>query len=106
MAAQRHQTRDDGCLAIANVAHDNYAEVGDVVASVEMGIDLLEQPITAGEDGVHGDAGHLEEEGLQGNVRWPVWGKPHWKVRGARERERTDSYNGCSLFYREMLPLH
>lgn len=81
MATQRHQTRDDGRLAVADVAHNNHTAVGAVFATVEMGVDLLEQPITAGKDGVHGDAGHLEEEGLQGDVRWPVRGEPHWRGR-------------------------
>lgn len=77
MAAERHQARDDGSLAEADVAHDCHAAVGAGVGAVEVGVDLLEEPLTAREDRVHGDAGHLKQQGLEGDVLGSVGGETH-----------------------------
>lgn len=81
MAAERHQARDDRGLAEADVAHDRHAAVGAGIGAVEVGIDLLEEPLAAREDGVHGDAGHLKQQRFEGDVLRPVGGKTHWWVR-------------------------
>lgn len=81
MAAKCHQARDNGRLAEADVCHDRYAAVGAGIGAVEVGVDLLEEPLTACEDRVHGDAGHLKQQRLEGNVLRPVRGKTHWRVR-------------------------
>lgn len=85
MAAERHQARDDRRLAEADVAYYRHAAVGADVGAVEVGIDLLEEPLAAREDGVHGDAGHLEQQRLEGDVLRPVGCKTHWTGRGNRE---------------------
>lgn len=64
MATERHEAGDDGGLAVADVAHQNHAAIGAGVGGAEVGVDLLEEPITASEHRVHGDAGHLEEQWL------------------------------------------
>lgn len=50
MAAERHQAGDDGGLAKADVANHRYATVAVGIRAVEMGFDLLEEPLAAGED--------------------------------------------------------
>lgn len=77
MAAERHQAGDDGRLAKADVAHHSHAAAGASVRAVDVGINLLEEPFAAGEDRVHGDAGHLEQQRLQGDVLGPVGGEAH-----------------------------
>lgn len=81
VAAERHQAGDDGRLAEADVAHDGHAAVGAGVGAVEVGVDLLEEPLAAREDGVHGDAGHLKQQRFEGDVLRPIGGKTHWWVR-------------------------
>lgn len=61
VTAECHQTRDDRSLAEANVAYHDHATVGADIGTVEVGIDLLEEPLAAREDRVHSDAGHLEQ---------------------------------------------
>lgn len=78
VAAERHQAGDDGGLAEADVANDRHAAVGACVGAVEVGVDLLEEPLAAREDGVHGDAGHFEQQRFEGDVLRPVGGKTHW----------------------------
>lgn len=77
MAAERHKARDDSSLAESNVAHHGHSTVGATIGAVEVGVDLLEEPLTAGEDRVHGDAGHLEQQRFEGDVLGPVGGKAH-----------------------------
>lgn len=62
MATERHQARDDCRLAKADVAYNHDAVVGAGVGAVEVGVDLLEEPLASREDRVHGDAGHLEQQ--------------------------------------------
>lgn len=81
VAAECHQARDDGGLAEADVAHDRHAAVGAGVGAVEVRVDLLEQPLPACEDRVHGDAGHLEQQRFEGDVLRPIRCKTHWRVR-------------------------
>ena len=82
VAAERHQARDDGGLAEADVADHHHAAVGAGVGAVQVGVDLLEEPLAAREDRVHGDAGHLEQQGLEGDVLRPIGGKTHCRVGG------------------------
>lgn len=82
VAAERHQAGDDGGFPEADVAHDGHATVGAGVGAVEVSVDLLEEPLAAGEDGVHGDAGHFEQQRFEGDVLRPVGGKTHWGGRG------------------------
>lgn len=77
VAAERHQAGDDGGLAEADVAHNCHAAVGAGVGAVEVGVDLLEEPLATGEDRVHGDAGHFEQQRFEGDVLRPVRGKTH-----------------------------
>lgn len=81
MAAERHQARHDGGLAEADVAHHRHAAVGAGVGAVEVGVDLLEEPLAAREDGVHGDARHLEQQRFEGDVLRPVGCKTQWRVK-------------------------
>lgn len=81
VAAQRHQAGDDGSLAEADVAHNRHAMVGAGIGPVKVGIDLLEEPLTAREDRIHGDAGHLKQQRFEGNVLRPIRGKTHWWVK-------------------------
>lgn len=81
VAAERHQAGDDGRLAEADVAHNRHAAVGAGIGAVEVGVDLLEEPLAAREDGVHGDAGHLKQQRFEGDVLRPIGGKTHWRVR-------------------------
>ncbi len=80
VAAERHQTRDDCRLAEADVAHDCHATVGTGIGAVEVGVDLLEEPLAAREDRVHGDAGHLKQQRFEGDVLRPIRCKTHWRV--------------------------
>ena len=81
MAAERYQARDDRRLAKADVADYHHATVGACVGAVEVSIDLLEEPLTAGEDGVHGDAGHLKQQRFEGDVLRPIGCKTHCRTR-------------------------
>lgn len=80
VAAERHQARDDRRLAEADVADHDHAAVGAGVGAVEVGVDLLEEPLAAREHRVHGDAGHLEEQRLEGDVLRPVGREAHCGV--------------------------
>lgn len=84
MAAESHQTGDDGGLAEADVPHHHHALVGADVGAVEVGVDLLEEPLPAGEDRVHGDAGHLEQQRFEGDVLRPIWSESHCRVKERR----------------------
>lgn len=77
MAAECHQARDNRRLAEADVAYYHHALVGTDIGVVEVGVDLLEEPLAASEDGVHGDAGHLEQQGFEGDVLRPIGSKTH-----------------------------
>lgn len=78
VAAERHQARNDRGLAEADVSYYRHAAVGAGVWAVEVGIDLLEEPLTTREDGVHGDAGHLKQQRFEGDVLRPIGCKTHW----------------------------
>lgn len=80
MAAERHQARDDRRLAEADVADHDHAAVGAGVGAVELGVDLLEEPLSAREDRVHGDAGHLEQQRFEGDVLRAVGCETHCGV--------------------------
>lgn len=80
MAAERHQARDNRRLAEADVAYYHHALVGADVGVVEVGVDLLEEPFAAGEDRVHGDAGHLKQQRFEGDVLRPIGSKTHCRV--------------------------
>lgn len=80
MAAERHQARDDRGLAEANVAYHHHSVVGAGVGVVEVGIDLLEEPLAARKDGVHGDARHLKQQRFEGDVLRPIRCKAHCQV--------------------------
>lgn len=77
MAAQRHQSRDDGRLAEADVSHNHNAARGAGIGVVEVSVDLLKEPLAAREDGVHGDAGHLEQQRLESDVVRPIGCETH-----------------------------
>lgn len=81
MATERHKAGDDGGFAKANIGHHRHPPAAAAAGLVEMSVDLLEKPVSPGEDGVHGDAGHLEQQRLQGNVLGPIGCKTHWWVR-------------------------
>lgn len=81
MAAECHQARDDRGLAEADVAYHDHATVGADVGAVEVGIDLLEEPLAAREDRVHGDARHLKQQRFEGDILRPIRCKTHCRVR-------------------------
>lgn len=81
VAAECYQARDDGGLAEADVADYYHAAVGAGIGAVEVGVDLLEEPLAAGEDGVHGDAGHLKQQRFEGDVLRPIGCETHCRVR-------------------------
>lgn len=94
MAAQSHQTWDDGSFAEAHVAHDDHAVSGRLPAA-QVSFRFLEQPLSAREHGVGRDAGHLEQEWLQSDVRGPIRGEAHC-IMGGKEGQ-LDSY--CSFSF-------
>lgn len=77
MAAQRHQPGDDRRLAEADVAHNHDAVADTAVWVVEVGVDLLEEPLASGEDGVHGDAGYFKQQRFESDVLRPIRCKTH-----------------------------
>lgn len=85
VAAECHQAGDDGSLAEAHVAHDNHTSIGCRVVAVKMGVHFLEEPLPPGEERISCQAGHLEQKGLEGDIRGAVGGKTYW-----REREEGD----------------
>lgn len=85
VATECDQARDDGRLAKADVAHDHDALADAGVWSVEVDINLLEEPLTSSEDRVHGNAGHFKEQRFESNVLRSIGCKTHWRV---REREK------------------
>lgn len=82
MAAQRHQPGDDRRLAEADVAHDHDAVVATAVGVVEVGVDLLEEPLASREDRVHGDAGYFEQQRFESDVLRPIRCKTHCGLQG------------------------
>lgn len=86
MAAECHQARDYRGLAEADVAYYCHATVGAGIGAVEVSIDLLEQPLAAREDRVHGDAGHLKQQRFEGDVLRPVGCKSHWRFKEIENR--------------------
>lgn len=85
MAAERHEAGDDGGFAKTNIAHNCHPTAGAAAGPVEMGIDLLEKPLAPREDGVHGDAGHLKQQGFEGDVLGPIGCESYW---GGQEKEQ------------------
>lgn len=65
VTAERHQAGDDGRLAEAHVADDNDAPAGRGVAAAEAAVDLLEEPLPAGEEPIGREVGDLKVERLQ-----------------------------------------
>lgn len=72
MAAESHQTGDDGRLAKTDVSHYDHASVGSVVGAAQLSIDFLEEPLAARKHRVHRDAGNLKEQRFQRDVLEPV----------------------------------
>lgn len=64
VAAQCHQARDDGSFAKSHVAGDNDTLIGDGFAAAKTRLHFLEEPISADEDRLGREAGHLEEKRL------------------------------------------
>lgn len=100
VAAERHQPGDDGGLAEADVADDHHAAVDAGVGALQLGVDLVEHPVPAHEHRLRGDAGHLEEQRLQGDVGGSVGRKAHWKGDVGRTSTsmpegKADFGNGC-----------
>lgn len=93
MAAERHKPGDDGGLAKTDVAHDRHPPAGAAAGPVQMGVDLLEKPLAAREDRVHGDAGHLEQQRLEGDVLGPIGCKTYWWVRRRERDQKGDREN-------------
>ena len=88
MATEGDQPGHDGRLAEAHVAHnDRPAALSGLALDPQPILQLLEQPITAHEHRVHGNAGHLEEEGLQHDLSRLVRSEAGWRET-ERERER------------------
>lgn len=87
VAAERHQARDDRCLAKADVAYYRHAAVGAGVGAVEVGIDLLKEPLAARKDRVHGDARHLKQQRFEGDVLRPIGCKTHWRIRKIKNKK-------------------
>lgn len=81
MAAQCHQARDDGRLAVADAAHHHGALTLATLRGLQHVLQLLEQPVAAHKHRVCGDAGHLEEQRLQHNVHRFVGSKTSWRKR-------------------------
>lgn len=81
VAAERHQPGDDGGFAEADVAHDHHPAVDAGAGALQLSIDLVEHPVPAHEHGLGGDAGHLEQQRLQGDVGGSVGCEAHWKGR-------------------------
>lgn len=68
VAAQRNQSGDDGGFAKPDVPNDHDASVDAGVGTLQLRVDLVENPVPANEDGLSGDAGHLEEQRFQRDV--------------------------------------
>lgn len=88
MAAQRHQSRDDGRLAKADVSHNHNSARGASTGVVEVRVNLLKEPLAACEDGVHGDAGHLEQQRFERDVVRPIGCKTHCGGSGGGVKEK------------------
>lgn len=68
VAAERHQSGDDGGFPKPDVPDDHHPPVDAGVGALQLRVDLVENPVPADEDGLGGDAGHLEEQRLQRDV--------------------------------------
>lgn len=79
VAAERNQPGDDGSLPKAYVANDHHSSVNAGVGALQLSIDLVEHPVAANEDGLGGDAGNLEEQWFQRDVRRSVRCKANCK---------------------------
>lgn len=75
MAAQGHKSRNNGRFPEANVATDYYTPIYTVIFTLQLGINLMEEPIPAHKRGIRGDTRHLKQKWLQGDVRRPVGSK-------------------------------
>lgn len=84
VAAQSHQAGDDGRLAVADAAHHHGALTLFALRGLQRFLQLLEQPVTADEHRVCGDAGHLEEQRLQHDVHWLVGSETRWREANKR----------------------
>lgn len=79
VAAERHQPGDDGGFPVADVADDDDAAVDAGVGALQLRVDLVEHPVPAHEHRLGGDAGHLEQQRLQGDVGGSVGREADWK---------------------------
>lgn len=75
MAAERHQPGDYGRLPVAHAAHHHSAVVLGGFAGLQDVLQLLKEPVSAHKHRVCGDAGDLEQQGLQHDVHGFVWSK-------------------------------
>jgi len=68
MAAERNQSGDDGGFSKPDVPDDHDTSVDAGVGTLQLRVYLVEHPVPANEDGLGGDAGHLEEQRFQRDV--------------------------------------
>lgn len=68
MATEGHQAGDDGSFAEAHVAHNDGPGALTRFAGPQVILQLTEQPITAHEHRVCGDAGNLKQQRLEHDV--------------------------------------
>lgn len=68
VAAECNQSGDDGRFPEPDVPHDHDTPVDAGVGTLQLCIYLVEHPVPAHEDGLSGDAGHLEEQWFQRDV--------------------------------------
>lgn len=76
MAAEGHQTGDYGSLAGPSPGHQHGSAALSRGPAPKGLFQLLEDPAATHEDRVRGDAGHLEEQRLQHDVRRLVGQEP------------------------------
>ena len=79
VAAEGHQSGDDGGFAKPNVSHDHDSLVHAGVWTLKLSIYFMENPIPTNEHRLRSDAGHFKEQGLQGDIGRSVRCKADWK---------------------------
>lgn len=79
MAAEGHQSGDDGGFAEPNVSHNHDSLVHVGVWTLKLSIYFVEDPITANKHRLCSNAGHFKEQRLQGDIRRPIRCKADWK---------------------------
>lgn len=95
MAAEGHQSGDDGSFAESNVSHDHHSLVHAGIWTLKLSIYFVENPISANKHWLCSDAGHFKEQRLQGDIWRPIRCKANWK-----EQEKTKLRSNCQHWER------